>query len=240
MHYPRRAPVITLLLGALLGLALKIAYDSVTTSSEERMVSQLSERLKPFEQLADSFYPGVDREDGLRKLAGDFRLLRGKVYQEIGLECHRWKNLYMSLGNLWAWKPDDGQFADIWDMLEKAPVPPFSAETWEHYFPLFSQGTDALRARLDRIETTNANLLSPSFRRLMIETRIAIETQQWAYRAVPGMVGRVENKDAFFQSPFRDMIRSIAKLCREADSLQGGEQSPQGSMTTPKEEPNSS
>jgi len=224
VHYPKRAPIITLFLGALLSLGLRIAYDSVSTSQEERLVVQLSEKLKPFEQLAGSFYPNIDRQEGLRKLVGDFSLLRGDVYLEVSLACHRWRNLYMSLGGLWASNQYDGQFADAWEMLEKVRVPTFSMGTWEHYSPLFTQGSDALRVYLDKIETTNANLLPPGFRRLIIESRRTIETQQMAYRIMPEMIERVENKDAFFEAQFRQMVRVISKLCREADKLREREQ----------------
>jgi len=56
----------------------------------------------------------------------------------------------------------------------------------------------------------------------MIDTERGIETQKMAYLMTPQIIERGGNKDALFEAPFREMVRILAKLSREADRLEEG------------------
>lgn len=149
--------------------------------------------------------------------------LRSEVYREISRACHRWKNAYISLypGQF---KEYYKGFGGVWEMLEKAPAPSFSAEAWRRYQPLFEHEANRLRTRLDQISAANGNLLPPGFRTLVIETKRCIEIEQVAYAAIPVTIKQGEDNEVFFGYRFREMVRYIAKLCREADRFRAEDQ----------------
>jgi hypothetical protein len=210
--------IIGAIIGAILGLLLDKAYDKLTTSEEEAT-------LRRFEQLTSSIYPGVGTQEALDKLCGDYDQLRDNVYLEISLVCHAWKN------NYWVLRPelfeDDGQqYEDIWEMLEKAPTPPFTREAWERYRPLFDGAIDAVIARLDQISMMHGEVLAPDFRKRIIDSRRALKTQQWVY-VNPTVIAKYEDRDRGFGQVFQDVIHILAGLSREADRRQA-EMTPEG------------
>lgn len=90
VHYPRKGPLIFLFFGAFLSLLFQIIYDRSTESDEEKLIVELSDRLKPFEELAVANYPNKEKKDALDSLVNDFE----KLKRDVQLE----KELIKSLG----------------------------------------------------------------------------------------------------------------------------------------------
>ena len=148
--------------------------------------------------------------------------LRREVYTEITFACHHWKNAYMFMPfDHNRFRAPDGQFTDVWEMLEKAPTPSYSAETWRKYLPLFAMHANAFRTELDRILVAYGNLLPKKFLILMIETQRSILAVQTVYQQFPAITAQEkdEDKDKLFQSCFQQMIQALTKLSREAEQL---------------------
>jgi hypothetical protein len=188
---------------------VQIAYDYFTTSEEEATA-------RAFEQLAGSVYPGIQKQQALDKLCADYSQLRRRVYSQVSMACHGWKNAYFSLRR--EMLRDDGHhYTDVWELLEKASTPEFSEETWMHYRPLFDEATDELVARLDDISKMYGDILPPDFRELLIGKRSTIHAIRSTYVLVLMDVPKAPDRSRWFGDVFRDMIQTLAVLSREAD-----------------------
>lgn len=68
MHYPKKSPLIFLLIGAILSLVLQVFYDNFTVSDEEKRIIELTDNLEPFIKLAENYFPDLDQKTALTKL----------------------------------------------------------------------------------------------------------------------------------------------------------------------------
>ena len=86
LHYPKKAPLILLIIGGLVGLLLQTAYDSFTTSEEEnrlkdlkettdrgeKRVIALSQKFDGFVEFAKKLYPNLGEKEAIKKLQEAF------------------------------------------------------------------------------------------------------------------------------------------------------------------------
>jgi len=77
--------------------------------------------------------------------------LAAEALLEASLDCHYWKNYFMSLTPPPRPEGKPGQFKDIWDCMAELWIPKYSEDTFERYKPLFANGVQEVQRRFDRL-----------------------------------------------------------------------------------------
>ncbi|MGA2032874.1 MAG: HNH endonuclease signature motif containing protein [Thermoguttaceae bacterium] len=110
--------------------------------------------------------------------------LASEAFLEAILDCHRWRNHFMSLAepNLPVGKP--GEFTDIWGLAELR-IPKYAEDTYRHFLPLFVEGLRQVQNRFDRLMQLFPDVLPPDFRSLLVRANRQLDIAQSVYSALP-------------------------------------------------------
>jgi hypothetical protein len=76
--------------------------------------------------------------------------LASEVFLEASLDCHHWKNWFLSLAGPNLQDGRHGEFTDVWDAMADLWIPEYADETYRRFLPLFIEGLRDLQGCFDR------------------------------------------------------------------------------------------
>lgn len=82
VHYQKKSPLIFLIIGGFIGLLLQITYDNVTTSEEEKRLTDLSQKFDGFVKFSKELYPSLEENKAIERFQDEFEKLRSEYLTE--------------------------------------------------------------------------------------------------------------------------------------------------------------
>lgn len=159
---------------------------------------------------------------GLRGPTRDELELQATAYTDISLACHWWKNDYMTLyPGGWAYFSGVTGYDHVWDELRGEPKPEYSSENWARFRPLFGQGIDILRQRLQEAVVTYGDVLAPSVRSNISEIRLQLTLEQSVYSELDPNNFRLRAGDpeTFYRVRFESVLQMLENLDDQVQEL---------------------
>ena len=141
---------------------------------------------------------------------------------EASLDCHYWKILLMETLSQRAPLPDgaEGEFVDVWDLMEAKWIPSYSSENYRLFTPLFMEGLTETRRRFDRLLTLFQRVLPSEFQAQLVRGGRQLSVEQQAYiflPSLPTVAGTQVDLNEMFRGRFVGAIDVLRRCSREAD-----------------------
>ena len=152
--------------------------------------------------------------------APEKRELASEAFLEASLDCHSWKNSFISIAGTNVHVGEPGEFVDVWDHMAEMWIPKYTEDTYRLFLPLFDQGLREVQARFDRLIQLFPDVLPADFRTLLVRGHRQLRTEGSVYMCFPDLIrGGVIDADStnqFFYGRFFGVVRVLREIAREA------------------------
>ncbi|MEJ1375860.1 MAG: HNH endonuclease signature motif containing protein [Candidatus Sedimenticola sp. (ex Thyasira tokunagai)] len=150
-----------------------------------------------------------NEESGRKELAAE-------AFLEASLDCHYWKNHFMSLTTPPLPEGQPGQFKDVWDLMAELWIPKYSEEIFQRYRPLFINGLLEVQRRFDRLIQLFPDVLPHDFRAKLVRASRQLDVERIVYLSLPKFVEENQT-NSFFYARFSGAIRVLRDIVRDSD-----------------------
>jgi len=135
---------------------------------------------------------------------------------QVRLECHLWKGQFMQLTGREARHAATGRYLDVWDLMLAEWIPPYSAERYDRFRPLFDAALKDMRARFERLLAVYDQVLPRDVKRRLTRAIRQLDFAAASYRWIPAR-SAIEPPEQLFAARFKGAIRLLSLIARDAD-----------------------
>lgn len=158
---------------------------------------------------------GQETDVASRLSSDPFEILLEALLQ-VRLECHLWKAHFIHLAERNLPEGTAAQYRDVWDLMLAQWIPPYSAENYQRFAPLFDNAIRDMQARFDRLSVVFSRVLPRDVQRRLDKASRQLDFAAASYHWIPART-HIEDPAVLFAARFKSVIRVLRLIARDAD-----------------------
>ena len=161
-------------------------------------------------------YGAIIAPEASVRLSSDTVEILMEALLQVRLECHLWKSHFIHLAERELPEGTEEQYRDVWDLMLAQWVPPYSAENYQRFAPLFENSIRDMRARFDRLSVVFCRVLPRDVQRRLDKAARQLDFAAASYRWIPART-HIDDPAVLFAARFKSVIRVLRLIARDAD-----------------------